>query len=117
MEVQRGESSPGRGAQLYLYVRDRRTVCTVDWHEGQQLVIAQGPANWLAGQVRFLGEVPVLEYEIGPMSGVLLLDSLDETVTIKVLDGCGHLAGDEGVVHCTVCKCSWCLGLSHTLLD
>lgn len=65
--------------------------------------------------VRLLGRVPVLEYGVGPMSGYLLLDSLGSEVSVKVLDGCGHLEGDEGVVHCTTCSCSWCKSLTEVV--
>ena len=81
------------------------------WVEGARLVLAQGNSS-VTGMVRILGEMPVLEYAVGPMSGYILLNSLGSEVTIKVLDGCGHLEGEEGVVHCVVCACSWCATLA-----
>ena len=78
--------------------------------EGTRLVLVQGSSS-ISGMVRVLGKVPVLEYGVGPMSGYVLLDSLGSEVTIKVLDGCGHIQGEEGVVHCTTCLCDWCASL------
>ena len=84
-----------------------------------RLLVAQGVSS-IIGDVRIFGEVAVLEYGIGPMSGVLILDSLDDDVTVKVIEGCGHLASDEGegtVVHCQACCCEWCQAISRVLSD
>ena len=87
------------------------------WSEGTRVLVAQGTSA-LTGVVRFLGGIPVIEYEIGPMAGYVLMDSLNSSVTIKVLDGCGHIFGeDEGIIHCRVCTCSWCLNLNRALPD
>jgi hypothetical protein len=82
------------------------------WAEGELLAVVQGKSA-VVGVVRHLGMVPVLEYNVGPMSGFLLLESLGPEVSVKILDGCGHLAGDEGVVHCQACTCSWCQSLAE----
>lgn len=93
----------------------QRPACGVSvwrvWAEGELLAVVQGKSA-VVGVVRHLGMVPVLEYGVGPMSGFLLLESLGPEVSVKILDGCGHTAGEEGIVHCQACTCTWCQSLS-----
>jgi hypothetical protein len=63
-----------------------------------------------------LGQVPVLAYDIGPMSGVVLLDSLGADVTVKIVDPAAFFEGDrydEGAIwHAAQCRCGWCVTLN-----